>query len=870
MGSSIDTYRAMRDFTVTAEPAPSEVTSVPGWSFVVQKHAAQRAGLHWDFRLEHGGVLWSWAVPRGPSLDPADRRMAVHVEDHPVEYAAFQGTIPDGEYGAGTVETWDRGTWTPVDDPADGMAKGHLHFILDGRRLHGRFSLVRGRQRGTSDAWFLVKHEDEFARPGLTAPEIEKLVALQPRKRGGAPAKGAVRRAMPRDQEPELCGLAKAPPADGDWLTEIKFDGYRIIAAIDRGQVRLVTRKGLDWAERMPRLAEAFARLAVDRAVIDGELVALRADGASSFPALQAALSDGHDDRLVFYAFDLLHLDGWDLRACTLRDRKAALKQVGPWTSTLRYSEHVDTPPAAMLDTAARMNLEGVICKKADTRYRGGRSNDWLKVKCRGREEFVVLGWTPPAGSRRGFGSLHIGYYDPEGALHYAGGVGSGFDAKTLLAIRKRLDRLNQVAAPGMLVSGDPIDPAVTWVQPELVVEAEFTAWSGAGRVRHGVFLGLRDDKTAADVVRDVADPGAERTVFRGKGGAAKRWHGAVPPLPNPSPVPPRPAAQATRIVTAKAPNRSRVAVGGVEISHPDRELWPGITKKDLAEYWKAVAPHALPGLAHRPLSILRCPDGISGEGFFQKNGHGYLPPQIREGHGGGQPFLAIDDEDGLIAMAQMSAIELHAWGAAEGDPTHPDQVVFDLDPGEGVPFADVVRAAHEVRDRLKAIGLDSFCRTTGGKGLHVLAPLVPRVGWDAVKPFCRAFAEAMVADAPERFVAHVKIEDRVGRILVDWLRNGLGSTAVASFCPRARPGAGVATPLSWNEVAAKLDPSAFTLLTVPKRLARQKADPWAGFRELDQVLPKLKAAANTPPDRPPAPRVPGTRIVTARKPKPR
>ena len=867
--TSIRTYRSKRDFSVTTEPAPDDAATAAGRLFVVQKHAAHRAGVHWDFRLEHGGVLWSWAVPRGPSLDPAVRRMAVHVEDHPVGYATFQGVIPAGQYGAGTVETWDHGTWHPLDDPEAGMAKGHLHFTLNGARLRGRFSLVRTRNRGKQEAWFLVKHEDEFARAGSTAEQIEEQLPLL--AQGEAPAAGAVERAMPVQQEPALCSLARQAPAGDTWLSEIKFDGYRILAAIEDGTVRLLTRTGLDWADRMPHVAAAFRASGLRQAMIDGELVALRADGRSSFPGLQSALKTGRDDTLVFYAFDLLHLDGWDLRPCTLADRKALLRRRVPWSSMLRYSEHVATDPAALLETARGMNLEGIVCKRADSRYRPGRGGDWLKVKCQGREELVVLGWTPPGGSRAGFGALHLGYYDPAGQLHYAGGVGSGFDAKALRAISQRLASLKAPAPPDMLVSGDPIDPAVTWVRPELVAEIEFTDWSGAGRVRHAVFLGLREDKPARDVVRETADPEAERAVFKTRRGVVRKsFHGAIPPLPKPPLVPvraARPTAQAARIVTAKAPQKARILVGHVELSHADRELWPGITKRHLAEYWQAVAPHALPELARRPLSILRCPDGIAGETFFQKNGHGYLPHQIREGHAGGQPFLAIDDLDGLIAMAQMSAIELHAWGATEQDALHPDQLVFDLDPGEGVAFPAVVQAALEVRQRLQALGLESFCRTTGGKGLHVVAPLRPDAGWDAVKPFCRAFAETMEAEAPDRFVAHLKIADRSGKILVDWLRNGLGSTAVSSFCPRARPGAGVATPLAWREVTPKLDPAAFTLLTVPKRLARLMADPWAGLRTTDQVLPTLKAAAA---EAKPAPRVPGTRIVTARKPKPR
>ena len=866
--TSIRTYRAKRDFTVTAEPAPG-AAGPAGTSpiFVVQKHHARRAGLHWDFRLEHEGVLWSWAVPKGPSLDPADRRMAVHVEDHPIEYAAFQGTIPEGQYGAGTVETWDRGTWTPLDDPAAAMAGGHLHFTLQGTRLNGRFSLVRkGRSApGKPEAWFLIKSPDEHARPGQAAPDLEEI----PLDRPANPVPGAVRAPLPDAQAPQLCTLVRDAPTGGEWLSEVKFDGYRILAARNGDTVRLLTRNGLDWADRMPHLAAAIAALPTRSAMIDGELVALRPDGVSSFPALQDALKSGRDDTLIFYAFDLLHLDGWDLRPVPLRARKQALVPLVHGQPMLRYSDHVETDPAAMHAQACAMHLEGIVCKRAEDPYRPGRGPGWIKLKCQGREEMVVLGWTPPAGSRTGFGALHVGYFDPQGQLHYAGGLGSGFDTKTLTALKKRLDALKADAPPDMLVSGDPIDRSVTWVRPELVVETEYTGWSGAGRLRHPVFLGLREDKPAAEVVRDLADPEAPRAPYRaGRTTSGRRgWHGAVPPAPKPPLIAPQPAKEA-RIVTAKSPGKPKAHIGHVDLTHPDRPLWPGITKQHLAEYWQAVAPHALPGLAKRPLSIVRCPDGVDGEQFFQKNGHGYLPHQIREGRANTQPYLAIDDADGLFAMAQMSAIELHPWGAPESDPLKPDRLVFDLDPGEGVPFTDVVAAAKDVRARLARLGLDSRCRTTGGKGLHVVVPLTPDATWDTAKPFCRAFAETMAQDAPDKYVAHVKIADRRGKILVDWLRNGLGATAVSSFCPRARPGAGVATPLAWSEVTAKLDPKAYTVLTVPARLAKLKKDPWDGFEAIDQRLPDLAPppSRTTPAARPKTP----TRIVTARKPQPR
>jgi bifunctional non-homologous end joining protein LigD len=618
---------------------------------------------------------------------------------------------------------------------------------------------------------------------------------------------------LPVAQVPELCRLAEAPPSGGDWLSEIKFDGYRLIVSVDGGAVRLLTRNGLDWAARLPHVVAAFVGLGIRQAMLDGELVALREDGVSSFNALQAALSAGADRTLHFYVFDLLYLDGWDLQRCALRERKRILEGLADWGGMLRYSAHAEAIPARLFAQVCGMGLEGIVCKQAGSAYRGGRGGQWIKVKCGQHEEFVVLGWTPPRGSRKGFGALHVGYFDPRGELHYAGGVGSGYDVADLRRLSALLAPLAAGEPSGFLVAGDPLDPAIHWVRPELVIEVAFAGWSGAGRLRHAVFLGLREDKAAAQVVRAIANPQMERHMGKPKAGG-------------------------THVVAARAPRAGKALVGGVEISHPDRALWPGITKVDLAQYWRKVAGQALPGLRQRPLAIVRCPEGIGGERFFQKNGHGYLPEQIREGHAGGQPYLAIDDEGGLIAMAQMSAIELHPWGATEADPLHPDRLVFDMDPGEGVAFDEVVRAALEVRDRLAALRLTGFCRTTGGKGLHVVAPLRPGADWEQAKAFCRAFAETMAEDSPERFVAHVKIADRKGKVLIDWLRNGLGATAVASFCPRAREGAGVATPLAWAEVTPGLKPEDFTVLTVPDRVGALKLDPWAGFAELDQGLP--------------------------------
>jgi len=881
--ASLRSYRRKRDFRKTAEPGGSLATT-GGALFVVQKHAARRAGVHWDFRLEHGGVLWSWAVPKGPSLDPADRRLAIHVEDHPLDYADFQGTIPAGEYGGGNVETWDRGSWQPIGDPQDGLHRGELKFTLSGQRLNGRFTLVRLRNRDArkAEAWMLIKGNDASAETGASAPVLGQDFALpkpkpsRPGSAGRPPAPGAVRGTPPADQAPQLCTSVEDPPDGEDWISEIKFDGYRLLARVEGRAVRLVTRNGHDWADRLPAVAKAVARLDVKSAVVDGELVALRPDGASSFPDLQAALSAGQDGKLSFQVFDLLALNGWDLRSCRLLDRKRVLEGLGDWTGILRFSTHVAGNADRMRQAACKMHLEGIVCKRANAAYRAGRGHDWVKVKCLGREEFVVLGWTLPAGSRTGLGALHLGYFDPVGRLHYAGGVGSGFSDRELAALRRRLDGMQALPPSGMLVAGDPLDPATSWVRPELVAEVQYTAWSGSGRVRHAVYLGLREDKAPTEVVRDAADPAAEhlgfkrpssnRTVAAGRG----RGKAAVPPeRPAALIVAPasRAPAAAARIVVARPPTRATTRVGDVELTHPDRQLWPGITKRDLADYWMKVAPTALPGLAHRPLSILRCPDGIAGEQFFQKHGHGHLPSRIREGSVSGSPYLAIDDADGLVALAQMSAIELHPWGAAEADPLRPDHLVFDLDPGEDVAFAAVVRGALDVRGRLQQSGLASYCRTTGGKGLHVVVPLAPDADWNRAKAFCHAFAETLAQDAPDRYVAHVKIADRRGRVLIDWLRNGLGATAVASFSPRARPGAGVATPLAWREVTPGLDPSAFTMLTVPGRLAKLKDDPWDGFRDARQMLPELAIPGTGDAE---AKSRGGASIVVARRPGPR
>jgi bifunctional non-homologous end joining protein LigD len=849
--TSISTYRGKRDFGRTPEPAPAAGKRARKQAiFVVQKHAASR--LHWDFRLEHGGVLWSWAVPKGPSLDTGHKRLAMRTEDHPLEYAGFEGVIPAGNYGAGVVEIWDRGTWLPVGDAAADLARGEIKFELDGARLHGRFVLIRLKPRPgeRGESWLLIKEHDGLEQAGVDAAELEgtPLPASAPAKPRRKPARaeaakpkktaekakapktiagaawqapeGARKAALPSGQAPMLASTADAPPQGGEWLSEIKFDGYRLIVRKDGATVTLLTRNGLDWTHRLRAVADAVGKLPADTLLADGELVALEPGGLSSFPDLQAALKEGRTFRLHLYLFDLLYRDGYDLRDLPLTARKAALVSLVPEQDFIRVSDHLEGVTDHVRRSACAMGLEGIICKRADGAYHAGRSRDWLKVKCQGREEFVVLGWTEPAGSRTGLGSLQLGFYAPDKALHYVGGCGSGFTDATLRDLSARLDGLASAAPKQLLLTEEKPPKGLHWVLPELVAEVQYTGWSGAGRLRHPVFLGLREDKAAADVVREVPNPDAVR----------RELAGAV-------------ASHSGRIVRAAKPSARASEMGGVRLTHPERELWPAegghkaVTKQDLAAYWQAVAAVALPGIAERPLAFVRCPDGIDGEHFFQKHANRGMPDALHEGAFDEAPYLALDDVAGLIATAQMSAVELHSWGSALPDAGKPDRLVFDLDPGEGVAWAAITAAAHDIKARLEQEGFASWCRTSGGKGLHVVVPLRDAPDWDATRAWCRGFAEALEREKPALYVASVPKARRRGKILIDWLRNGLGSTAIASFSPRARPHATVAVPVSWREVGAKLDPQAFTVHSVPARLAKLRTDPWDGFGSAKQSL---------------------------------
>ncbi|MBD9529530.1 DNA ligase D [Paracoccus sp. PAR01] len=816
----LQAYRQMRDFKTTPEPRGRR-SRKHGDSFVIQKHAATR--LHYDLRLEMDGVLKSWAVTRGPSLVAGEKRLAVHVEDHPLDYGDFEGTIPKGDYGGGTVIVWDRGRWSPIGDAAKGYAKGHLEFELEGDKLHGRWHLVRMQEkpRDKRENWLLIKADDAFARPksapdilteqplsvksGRDIPEVASQAAPTKSRRKPAipkpeetdPAaldpsglKGAKKAPLPDFIAPMLATLASSAPTGGSWLHEIKFDGYRLQARIDNGQVRLLTRSGHDWTAKLgKRIADALQALPLQEAILDGELVVETDAGASDFSALQADLAEGRADRFRFYVFDLMHLDGFDLRHLALVERKALLEQIlTEAPEPLRYSSHFDESGAMVLRHACRIGLEGILSKLRDGPYRSGRDKGWIKSKCSARQEFVIGGFTLSAATPGAIGSLVLGVHDA-GGLHHVGRVGTGFSNRVSADLFTRLE--------GMQMPDNPFADRLTaqqaanvrFVRPELVAEVEFRAWTADGHLRHAAFRGLREDKAAREITREVAAP--------------------AKPIPT------------KRKVT---------------LTHPDRLYWPeeGVTKEMLADYYAAVWRHIAPFVIDRPLALLRCPEGITGPKFFQKHAWKGINPrivQVSDPKGPKDPLLSIHDLDGLMALVQSAALEIHPWGASLQDWERPDMITMDLDPGEGVGWVQIIDAAREVRQRLTDAGLTAFVKTSGGKGLHVVAPLKPHATWPEVKAFTKAMADAMARDAPGRYVSTIAKAKRKGRILIDYLRNQRGATAVAAYSTRARPGAAVSTPVAWEELGPKIGPDHFTVKTLPTRLAALGPDPWDGFR---------------------------------------
>jgi bifunctional non-homologous end joining protein LigD len=843
-------YRSKRDFSKTAEPSDrSTVAPANRLRFVVQKHDATR--LHYDFRLELDGVFKSWAVTKGPSLDPHDKRLAVEVEDHPLAYGDFEGTIPKGQYGGGTVQLWDRGYWQPEGkvSPQKALQSGELKFRLDGERLHGSWVLVRmkhDRTRSRRTNWLLIKHRDDAAQDGdgeaLLAEDRSvasgrTMDAIAAGKgRGAKPfmLDGAAKVApdavwhsketstpprvkvlpkgpMPDFVLPQLCREVERPPGAAGWSHEIKFDGYRMQLRVAGGEPTLRTRKGLDWSDKFPAIAEAAATL--PDALIDGEIVALNAEGIPDFSALQAALSERKTADLVFFAFDLLYADGKDWRSETLAARKERLAKLlrgKRGGSRLRYVEHFAADGGAVLESARRAGLEGIVSKRLDAPYSSGRGDTWTKSKCRPGHEVIIGGWSTTDGR---FRSLLVGVHRGD-HLVYIGRVGTGFDARKVKALMPRLAAAASDKSPFGGTGAPRREPGVHWLKPELVAEIEFAGWTADGNVRQAAFKGLRMDKPAEEVEAEA------------------------------------PAAAATPVTeptTAARPQRGRAAVMDVSITHPDKALWPDggdgkpVTKLDLAEYYAAVADRLLPHIAGRPCSVIRAPDGITGESWFQR----HVGPSTSKlltavsVSGDRKPYLQIDRVEGLIAVAQDAGVELHPWNCAPGRPDVPGRLVFDLDPAPDVAFDAVIDAALELRTRLDALGLATFCKTTGGKGLHVVVPLkAPKSGgpdWAEAKAFARAVCAQMEKDSPTRYLINMAKKQRGGRIFLDYLRNDKMSTAVAPLSPRGRPGATVSMPLQWSAVRAGLDPQGFTVRTVPDLLARAKA--WAEYGAAERPL---------------------------------
>lgn len=836
---SLRDYHRKRDFGATPEPSPDvgargRRTKQP--IFVVQLHQAR--ARHYDFRLEVDGVLKSWAVPKGPSLRPGERRLAVEVEDHPLAYAGFAGDIPAGHYGAGHVDIFDEGTWTPPDEPLAALAKGRLDFELHGAKLRGRWTLVRTRLDGPKRNWLLIKRSDAAARDA----EADDLVGVDARPRA-KPASRAVTRRKPqldarptlhrasatwrrralaldgaRDRPlragfaPELCTLADQPPRGDGWLHETKWDGYRLLADLDAGRVRLRSRNDIDWTERVPAIARAVESLPVAGARLDGELVATDARGRSDFSALQHALEAADGAALRYVLFDLPGLEDVDLTRVPLVERKALLESLlkKACVPALFYSTHLEGDGAPVFAEAKRHGLEGIVSKRADSAYVAGRGRAWLKTKHVRGDEFAVVGYTAPKGSRSGFGSLLLAR-EEAGRWHYVGRVGSGFDGARIAALHRRLVGLAREAAVVALPAHVPFRARdVHWVEPRLVVEVAFRGWAKEGLLRQASFLRLRDDKSPGDLDMGKKTGNAATAAKTGAPAAAKRR-------------------------------------GEVTITHPERIVFADttITKQDVADYYRAVADRLLPELARRPLSILRCPDGAGATCFFQKHHAGALGPDvaaipIREKDGTSESYIQVTGISGVLELVQMNTIEFHPWGARSDAPDRPDRLVFDLDPAPGVAWKDVIAAAREVRARLAEAGLQAYARLSGGKGVHVVVPVARGPDWSEAKAFCAAFAEAMAASQPGRYVATMSKSRREGRIFIDWLRNTRGATSVASWSLRARPGAPVAMPVGWDELGRTRGGNHFNLASALRRAASLRRDPWPGFASTRQKLPRF------------------------------
>jgi bifunctional non-homologous end joining protein LigD len=874
--NNLEQYKAKRNFTKTPEPNPT-VNKGEGHGYLIQKHAASH--LHYDFRLELDGVLKSWAVPKGPSLDPHDKRLAMQVEDHPVEYGSFEGIIPQGEYGGGTVMLWDRGTWEPAGDPAQGLAKGKLVFTLHGTKLHGEWTLVKTfskDKRGNS--WLLIKHKDEAVRKGDNAQfldgnatsvvsgrtmeeiagdrdkvwkshhehTVKTLPATKPAPAAKAlPAKSGNVSNMPGFTPPQLATLSSSVPTGAEWVHEIKFDGYRMISHINNGKVKIFSRNGNDWTAAFQSIAHLLSKFKIGTAIVDGELVVADEQGKSNFMELKNALSKGEVNRFQYYLFDLLYLNGADTTKLPLLQRKELLAELliqnAPKAKAqrIRFSEHFTATDDSFFHNVCRLQLEGVVSKRADAPYHVGRSKIWLKTKCQKRQEFVIGGFTLPSTGALGVGALLLGYYD-DGRLKFCGRVGTGFTNTSSMQLRKLLDTLRQNNNPYVSISAEGKRGAV-WVKPQLVCEVEFTEWTPDGSLRHPSFKGLREDKPATSIVKEIAiSPKAAAPEIE------KELEEEEPAIPKTVKATPAKAEKASASMV-KAPTKvsdtNKAVVGGISISHPQRVIYPGthITKQELAEFYLAVSDKIMPHIVNRPLSMVRCPEGASEPCFFQRHvGLGKSPylHEVSVGiKGGTRDYLMIRDVEGLISLVQWGVIELHPWQCAANNLEKPDRMIFDLDPDPSVSVKQLIDGAQEVRQRMQALGLDTFVKTTGGKGLHVVVPMTPLYSFPAIKSFARAIAESMASDSPTKYIANMSKAKRTGKIFVDYLRNEVTATAIAPYSARAREGATVSTPLAWKELTGNLKLPSFTIDTVPQRLKKPRKDPWQDFSKTKQKI---------------------------------
>lgn len=854
MNKNLDDYNRMRDFSATSEPVAIKSTGRKNardhaLQFCIQKHDASR--LHYDFRLELDGALKSWAVPKGPSLDPKVKRLAVHVEDHPLDYATFEGSIPEGHYGAGDVIVWDRGVWIPQDDPVKAYAKGRLKFELQGEKLGGLWNLVRTHMPGKQEQWFLIKHQDGAARPEsdydvvaaepdsvlsertivakapnaakskVAKPKAIKQPAAPTRKEKPTPLTGARKAKLPDQIKPELATLVEKAPG-GHWSYEVKFDGYRIMARIDHDEVKLFTRNGHDWTHKLPSQAKALAGLGLESAWLDGEMVVADEQGVPDFQALQNAFEAGRSGNILYYLFDLPYLNGVDLREVPVEERRAALATVLKTSKDplLRFSDGFGEDPEALLNSACQMQMEGLIGKRLGSPYVSRRSGDWVKLKCKHRQEFVIVGFTDPKGSRSAFGALLLGLHDRDsGELRYAGKVGTGFTEATLNSIHAQLKPLLTKKPAVVNPPSGAEFKAVHWLKPSLLAEVAFAEMTKDGSVRHAVFHGLRDDKPAKDITEER--PTAVKTAPAKKTAAAK--------------------PSAAKKKAEPAPSQIGLDQGKVRITHPDRviDASSGTTKVQLAEYYASVAQWILPQLKDRPVALVRAPDGIAGELFFQKNAERLAIPGITtlDQKLTGQPMMVINNAEALIGAVQMSTVELHTWNATSDNLDKPDRFILDLDPDPALPWKRMVEATQLTLTVLDELGLKAFLKTSGGKGIHLVVPLTRKLGWDEVKDFSHAIVTHMAKMLPERFSAVSGPKNRVGRIFIDYLRNGLGATTICAYAARTREGLPVSVPIYREEIAELKGGNQWDIHNVHERLVEVGDGPWADMKKTRQTI---------------------------------